>query len=46
MQPHVHMSAVHGLAALALVITVMGTAHLLAISHDTRLSRAYLALGF
>lgn len=46
MKPHVHLSAVHGIAMIALIIAVFGTTHLLALSHDNRASRAYLALGF
>jgi len=43
---HVHMSPVHGVAVIALVIAVFGTAHLLALSSDSRPSRALVALGF
>jgi hypothetical protein len=46
MTPHVHISAVHGIAILALVVATFGTAHLLALSSDSRPSRALLALGF
>lgn len=46
MQPHVHLSAVHGIAAIALVTAVFGTAHLVALTHDNRVSRAFVALGF
>jgi hypothetical protein len=46
MKAHVHISPVHGIAVIALVIAVFGTAHLLSLSHDNRLSRAYAALGF
>ena len=46
MQPHVHLSAVHALALMALIVAMFGTMHLLALSHDTRLSRAYVSLGF
>lgn len=46
MTPHVHLSAVHGIVVLALVLAVFGTAHLLALSSDNRASRALIALGF
>ncbi len=40
MTPHVHLSAVHGLAAIALVIAVLGTVHLLTLTADNRAGRA------
>ena len=46
MQPHVHISAVHGIAVIALVLAVFGTAHLLALTNDHRVGRALLARGF
>lgn len=46
MQPHVHISPVHLLASTAAVIAVFGTLHLLALTSDTRPSRALIALGF
>lgn len=46
MTPHVHLSAVHAIAILALVLAVFGTAHLLALTNDNRLGRALIALGF
>jgi len=46
MTPHVHISPVHGLAVIALVVAVFGTAHLLTLSHDNRATHAILALGF
>lgn len=46
MTPHVHMSPVHGIAVIALVVAVFGTAHLVALGHDNRASRALIALGF
>lgn len=46
MKPHTHISAVHGLAVIALVLAVFGSAHLVAVSRDTRFSRALIALGF
>jgi len=46
MIPHVHMSPTHGVAMVALIVAVFGTAHLLALSHDNRASRALISLGF
>lgn len=46
MQPHVHISAVAGIAVVSLVVATFGTAHLLALSHDNRVSRALVSLGF
>lgn len=46
MQPHVHLSPVHGIAVVMLIIAVFGTAHLLALTLDNRFSRALVALGF
>ena len=46
MQPHVHLSAVHGIAVIALVTAVFGTAHLIALTSDTRPARALFGLGF
>ena len=46
MQPHTHISPIHGIAVIALVTAVFGTAHLLALSSDSRASRALVALGF
>jgi hypothetical protein len=46
MQPHVHLSAVAAIAIVALVVATFGTAHLLALSHDNRASRALVSLGF
>jgi hypothetical protein len=46
MRPHVHISATHGLAVIALVVAFFGTAHYLAMGADNRLSRAWLSLGF
>lgn len=46
MKPHVHISPVHGIAIIALVIAVFGTLHLLALSNDNRASRALISLGF
>lgn len=46
MQPHVHISAVHGVAIVALIVATFGTAHLLALSSDSRASRALVSLGF
>lgn len=46
MDPHVHISPVHLLASVAAVVAVFGTLHLVALTVDNRLSRAYVALGF
>lgn len=46
MTPHVHISAVAGVAIISMVVAVFGTAHLLALSHDNRASRALVSLGF
>lgn len=46
MTPHTHISPVMGVAVIALVLAVFGTAHLLALSTDSRPSRALVALGF
>lgn len=46
MTPHVHFSPVGMLTNIAAVVAVFGTLHLLALSHDNRASRAFIALGF
>jgi hypothetical protein len=46
MDPHVHISPVHLAASVAAVVAVLGTLHLLALSSDSRPSRALFALGF
>lgn len=47
MKPHVHLTAIHGIAVVCVVIIVFGTLHLLALSSkDGRASRAWVALGF
>lgn len=46
MTPHTHLSPVLGVAVIALVLAVFGTAHLLTLTSDSRPSRALLALGF
>lgn len=46
MDPHVHMSPVHMIAFTAFIVAVFGTLHLLALSADSRWSRAFIALGF
>jgi len=46
MQPHSHLSAVHGIAVIALVLAVFGTAHLLALTSDNRFGRTLVVLGF
>jgi len=44
--PHVHISPVHLVASTAAVVAVFGTLHLLALTSDSRPSRALIALGF
>lgn len=46
MEPHVHVNFVSLLASTAAVVAVFGTLHLLALSNDSRASRAFIALGF
>lgn len=46
MTPHTHISPVHGIAVVAFSLAVFGTAHLLALTSDSRPARALLALGF
>lgn len=46
MDPHVHISPIHLLAAVATVVALFGTAHLVALTTDNRLSRAWVSLGF
>jgi hypothetical protein len=46
MEPHVHMSAVHALFILAIIVAMFGTLHLLALGTDSRWGRAFMALGF
>ncbi len=46
MNPHVHISPVHMLGTIAATVAIFGTLHLLALSHDNRASRAFIALGF
>jgi len=46
MQPHVHLTAVHGIAVIALIVAVFGTAHLLALSGDNEYSATLVSLGF
>lgn len=45
MKPHVHLSAVHGLAVLAIIIVVFGTLNLATMTVDNRFTRAIRALG-
>lgn len=45
MTPHVHLSPVQMLAALAFTIAGLGTIHLLALTQDNRASRAWVSLG-
>lgn len=46
MEAHAHISAVHLLAGAAFVVAVLGTVHLLSLTHDNRFSRAFVTLGF
>ena len=46
METHYHFTAVTAVATVLLVFVVFGTAHLLALPHDNRASRALIALGF
>ena len=46
MSPHAHISPVHLIASTAAVVAIFGTIHLLALTNDNRLSRAWVALGF
>lgn len=46
MTPHTHISPVHGIAVIALILAAFGTAHLLSLSSDNRVTRALAALGF
>lgn len=46
MTPHVHISPVHMVAFLAFSVAILGTAHLLALTNDNRVSRAFVTLGF
>ena len=46
MTPHAHLSPVHAIAMTAFIIAVFGTAHLLALTNDNRVSRAFVSLGF
>jgi hypothetical protein len=40
------MSPTHLLVTFLLLVAMFGTMHLLALAHENRVSRAYLALGF
>lgn len=44
--PHVHISPVHLVATVAFSVAVFGTIHLLCLTTDNRISRAFIALGF
>lgn len=46
MDPHVHISPVHLVAVLAASVALFGTAHLLSLTTDNRLTRAWASLGF
>jgi hypothetical protein len=45
-ESHVHHGAVAVIPIIALVVAVFGTLHLWAIGSDSRVARAWLALGF
>lgn len=43
MKPHVHLSAVHGIAIVLFIFAVFATLHMLAIAHPNNpLSRAFV----
>jgi len=44
--PHTHITPIHLGAGVIAVVAILGTAHLLALSNDNRVSRALFALGF
>lgn len=44
--PHAHIGFVHLLSSTLAIIAIFGTLHLLALSSDSRWSRAFIALGF
>jgi hypothetical protein len=44
--PHVHISPVHLIATIAFAIAVFGTLHLLCLTADNRVTRAFVTLGF
>ena len=46
MKPHAHVSPVHALALLAFIVLALGSMHMLSLTSDTRLSRAFVSLGF
>lgn len=47
MENHVHIGFVSIAAVLLMVVAILGTLHLLAMSaQDNRLANAFLALGF
>lgn len=46
MEPHLHLTPVHALYNLAVIVAIFGTLHLLALSSDNSWGRAFMALGF
>jgi hypothetical protein len=46
MKPHTHLTAIHGIAVVCVVVIVFGTLHLYSLSRDDRFSRAWVGLGF
>ena len=45
MEPHSHFSPTHAIWTALILIAILGTGHLLALSMDNRASRAWIALG-
>lgn len=45
-ESHVHQGAVAIIPTVAVVFAVFGTLHLLALTSDSRIAKALLALGF
>lgn len=46
MEAHYHFTAITAIWIIALILATFGTLHLLALSFDSRASRALVALGF
>jgi hypothetical protein len=46
MESHAHISGVHIMAGILASVAIFGSLHLLALTHDSRFSRAMFALGF
>lgn len=43
---HVHTGSIHAAFNILAIIAIFGTLHLLALSTDSRWSKAWMALGF